>query len=152
MSLLGILLALARTSGLRQNVCHIKNPMSWLLSATEIFMIWQHFSTKIPKVRVQLPEWWIMLHLYVWQCVQVWGKWLHTLPSHPTWDEPQGSCWGMLTNNNICFPTPRTVYSDSDMSHNSNSAPQCHSPRATANAFLHPTQLAVTVAQLSPSP
>ena len=26
------------------------------------------------------------------------GKWLHTLPSHPTWGEPQGFSWWMPTN------------------------------------------------------
>ena len=31
------------------------------------------------------------------QKTQLNGKWLHTLPSHPAWGEPQGLSWGKLT-------------------------------------------------------
>ena len=40
-----------------------------------------------------------VLHLYEWWVVQVWGKWLRTLPSHLTFDEHQEFSWGTLTDN-----------------------------------------------------
>ena len=33
----------------------------------------------------------VTLLMCIWQCMQVWGKWLHTLPSHPTLGEPAGN-------------------------------------------------------------
>ena len=33
----------------------------------------------------------VTLLMCVWQCMQVWGKRLHTLPSHPTLSEPSGN-------------------------------------------------------------
>ena len=40
---------IARTSGLKQNVCCVKSPVSELLSATAIFMTWQNSLLKCPK-------------------------------------------------------------------------------------------------------
>lgn len=47
--IIGILLARARKSGLKQNVCHVQCFMSGLLSAIVIFMTWQTPVLKCPK-------------------------------------------------------------------------------------------------------
>ena len=66
--------------------------MSGLLSATVKPHDVTTSVTEIPEVGVQLSEWQVTIHFYVWQYVDVGGggKWLHTLQSHPILDEPQG--------------------------------------------------------------
>ena len=98
--IIGILLALARTSG------------AW---ATWLLCRWSHVTitfgcsnfhdmtnciTEIPEVGIQLPEWGVTLHLYLYLHVPVWGKRLHTLPSHLWLGWPQSLNWETVTNNN----------------------------------------------------
>ena len=94
--IIGILFALAGTSGLKQNVCCLKCPISGFPSAIELLTTRQTPFFEIPDVRLQLSEWLVTLHLYVWRYVQNVRKWLHTLPSHPTWSKREGSSWATL--------------------------------------------------------
>ena len=67
LSLVGILLVPARMSEIGQNIC-VGSHLSGSLSAIVIIVKWQSV-IDIPEVRVQLPECWVTLLLYVWQYV-----------------------------------------------------------------------------------
>ena len=95
-------LPLARTLRLKQNICCVESPVSGSLSSTVIFMAWLTPWLKSPKL-----EWschssamgqTAFVYMYVGQYVEVPGKWLHTIPSDPALNKPQGFSWEMLIN------------------------------------------------------
>ena len=95
--IIGSLFALAWTSGVKQNVCCVKNPMSGLLSARVIFMTWQTPPLKYLKLECSCSRW-VTLHLYVWQYIQVWVNSCTHYPLSQS-GEPQSFSWRTLTNN-----------------------------------------------------
>lgn len=85
--IVGILLSLARTLGLKQNVCCFSRFMSGLLSPVAIFTMGSTPFSKSPVI-VQLSEWQVTVHLYVRQYGRC-GQWLHMTTSYTTLDKPQ---------------------------------------------------------------
>ena len=73
LSLLASLLSPATILGLTQNVCY-EVCVRCTFSYSNLHDMAVNSITEIPEVGVQLPEWWATLHLYVGQCVQVWGN------------------------------------------------------------------------------
>ena len=72
----GFLLSLARTLGLKQNVCCVTTSISGLLSAVAVIsLVWQTPLLKSPKSECCWQSGGrVAMHFYVWQHVQLWGN------------------------------------------------------------------------------
>ena len=117
-TIVAILLSLARMSGLKKMFAvirvHVKTTFSysnlhWLGIKHQvtyllivIVMTWQSALLKPQSqdAAVGMAGNTALVYITVWTGV---GKWLHTLPSHPTPGEPQGLSWGLLTNSNNIY-------------------------------------------------
>ena len=89
--------AVARISGLKQNVCCVKSPVAGSLSAIVIFLTWQTSLLKSPKSRLQLPLWWVMLHLYIWHFGRM--HWDGETVTHATFSPITGYTSGFCLRN-----------------------------------------------------
>ena len=91
------ILALIRTTGLKQNV---NSPLPGLLSAIVTNSIME-----IYEVRVQLPGWLVTLHLQpMYDSLRAdVGKGCHMLSFHPTQGKLKSFSRGMLTNKQLQF-------------------------------------------------
>ena len=102
---------IARLLRLKQNVYFALDPYAWTTFSHSHLHVATNPAPEIPKVREQLPEWWVVLHLYVNQYTRVWappqkkkkGRTRYLFIQHLV--NLRGYDWGMLADklNKQCF-------------------------------------------------